>query len=96
MKGPNNGFGRVYNYWINNDYHPVVAGYDSISMPSIKQTSRYFTKKYSPRAEESWSTLILNKSQAFSHPEVEWLNESMRTYVWLVQGGNEFSLIHAL
>ena len=37
-------------------------------------------------ADEVWSSFILNKSQGFTAPGVERLNDTIRTYVWAVLG----------
>ena len=43
VSGPNQGLGRVYNYWANNGYHPVGAGeYDSSRMSFTKLSPRGF------------------------------------------------------
>ena len=39
-----------------------------------------------PEADEAWSTFILDKSQGFTAPGVERLNDSIRTYVWAILG----------
>ena len=90
--GPNRGLGRVYNYWTNNGYHPVGNGeYDSSKMSFTRQTSnRYihvdFIKQDAPNADTAWGTFILDKSQGFTAPGVERLNDSIRTYVWAILG----------
>ena len=39
-----------------------------------------------PEADEAWSSFILDKSQGFTAPGVERLNDSIRTYVWAILG----------
>ena len=39
-----------------------------------------------PEADEAWSSFILDKSQGFTSPGVERLNDSIRTYVWATLG----------
>ena len=35
---------------------------------------------------DAWKTFILDKSEGFTHPGVERLNDSIRTYVWAILG----------
>ena len=39
-----------------------------------------------PEADEAWSSFTLDKSQGFTAPGVERLNDSIRTYVWAILG----------
>jgi len=92
VTGPNRGLGRVYNYWTNNGYHPVGVGeYDSSIMSFTKQTTNRvlhvdFIKQDAAGADTAWSSFILNKSDGFTRPGVERLNDSIRTYVWALLG----------
>lgn len=92
IKGLNHGLGRVYNYWTHKGYHPVGAGdYDPARMSFTQKTTNAvlhvdYIKQDSPNVEDAWSTFILDKSQGFTRPGVERLNDSIRTYVWTVLG----------
>ena len=37
-------------------------------------------------ADYAWNTFILDKSEGFTRPGVERLNDSIRTYVWSILG----------
>ena len=37
-----------------------------------------------PEADDAWATFVLDKSQGFTAPGVERLNETIRTYVWSI------------
>ena len=92
VNGPNRGLGQVYNYWTNNGYHSVGDGeYDSSRMSFTKRTTNSFLhmdfiKQDAAGADKAWKTFILNKSDGFTHPGVERLNDSIRTYVWAILG----------
>ena len=45
-----------------------------------------FIKQDFPGADEAWRTFILDKSDGFTQPGVERLNDSIRTYVWAILG----------
>ena len=45
-----------------------------------------FIKQDAAGAGRAWKTFILNKSYGFTHPGVERLNGSIRTYVWAILG----------
>ena len=45
-----------------------------------------YIKQDTPGAEQAWKTFILDKSEGFTHPGVERLNDSIRTYVWAILG----------
>ena len=93
VKGPNNGLGRVYNYWTNNGYHPIddEGQYNPNTMSFTKKTTNKllhvdFIKQDTPRADHAWATFILKKSDGFTPPRVERLNDSILTYVWAILG----------
>ena len=70
-------------------YEP--GDYDPASMSFTKQTTNKilhieFIKQDALNAESAWSTFVLNKSQGFTRPGVERLNDSIRTYVWVILG----------
>ena len=90
--GPNQGLGRVYNYSTYIGYHPFADGeYDSSDMSFTQRTTNSvlhvdFIKQDAAGAGRAWKTFILNKSDGFTHPGVERLNDSIRTYVWAILG----------
>ena len=92
VSGPNRGLGRVYNYWTNDGYHPVGNGeYDSGKMSFTRQTSnRYihvdFIKQDAPNADTAWAAFVLDKSEGFTSAGIERLNDSIRTYMWVILG----------
>ena len=88
IKGPNHGLGQVYNYWTNNGYHPVKRDYDSAKMSFTKRTTNpvLHIDYISQDSGDFWTTFILDKSEGFTHPGVERLNDSIRTYVWMILG----------
>ena len=45
-----------------------------------------FIKQDATGADKAWRTLILDRSQGFTRPGVERLNDSIRTYVWAILG----------
>ena len=65
--------------------------YDSSHMSFTKKTkgSRVhvdYVKQDQLHIDEAWWQFILNKSQGFTKPGVERINDSIRTYVWAVLG----------
>ena len=89
IRGPNNGLGRVYFYAHRLGYIPVQDGhYDPDKMSFTERTTSDvlhvdYIKQDTPGA---WKTFILDKSEGFTHPGVERLNDSIRTYVWAILG----------
>ncbi|GFS05150.1 hypothetical protein ElyMa_001192700, partial [Elysia marginata] len=85
VSGPNQGLGQVYTYWTNNGYHPAGVGeYDPGEMSFTKRTTNSilhvdFIKQDSAGADKAWKTFILDKSEGFTRPGVERLNDSIRT-----------------
>ena len=93
VKGPNKGLGRVYNYWTHNGYHPVdkEGQYHSGKMSFTKKTTNSslhvdYIEQDTHNADTAWTTFILNRSEGFTRPGVERLNDSIRTYVWAILG----------
>lgn len=96
VKGPNHGLGRVYFYVTHVGYRPVYGAgdpnhYNPAMMSFTKNTSNSslhvdFIKQDAHNADTSWSTFISDTSQGFTHPGVERLNDSIRTYVWALLG----------
>lgn len=85
-KSANHGLGTMYNYWTNVGYHPMEGEYDSHSMSFTKQTTNEVMHiDYIAQGSEVdgiWAAFILDKSEGFTRPGVERLNDSIRTYVW--------------
>ena len=92
VSGPSWGLGRVYVYWTHNGYHPITdRGYDSSKMSFTQRTTNSvlhvdYIKQDAAGADKAWKTFILNKSDGFTHPGFERLNDSIRTYVWAILG----------
>ena len=92
IRGPNNGLGRVYFYAHRLGYVPVQDGhYDSEKMSFTERTTSDvlhvdYIKQDTPAAEQAWKTFIFDKSEGFTQPGVERLNDSIRTYVWAILG----------
>ena len=92
IRGPNNGLGRVYFYARRLGYVPAQDGhYDLKKMSFTEQTTSDvlhvdYIKQDTPGSEQAWKTFILDKSEGFTHPGVERLNDSIRTYVWAIVG----------
>ena len=97
VKGTNNGLGRVYNYASGKGYRPVGGTkpargiYYAAQMSFTKATTNHFihvdfiTQDF-PDADHAWTTFILDKSEGFTKPGVERINDSIRTYVWAILG----------
>ena len=63
-KDLNQGLGTMYNYWTMDGYHPLSG-------------AEYDKKRCFPKA---WTTFTLDKSDGFTRPGVEQINESIRTH----------------
>ena len=93
--GPNHGLGQVYFYVSHTGYRPIYGvgdpnHYDPSRMSFSQNTTNSIVHvdyiAQGPEADEAWSTFILDKSQGFTAPGVERLNDSIRTYVWAILG----------
>ena len=90
----NNGLGRVYFYSVIGGYRPVGGinpGYNSSEMSFTKPTTNDslhvdFITQDDPDADYAWTTFVLDKSEGFTQPGVERINDSIRTYVWAILG----------
>ena len=95
IQGPNGGSGRSTSL-RGGRYMPAygrVDGnvYDPSHMSFTHKTdgSRVhvdYVKQDQPHVDEAWRQFILDKSQGFTHPGVERINDSIRTYVWAILG----------
>ena len=93
VRGPNKGLGRVYIYATHVGYRPFTeeGEYRPGGMSFTKKTSNKsihvdYIKQDAPNADTAWRTFILDRSKGFTHPGVERLNDSIRTYVWTILG----------
>ena len=88
------GLGTVYQY--NHGYQPK-GSWNRNRMrfqpdSSLSANSSLWSREHvdyiaqGPEADEAWSSFILDKSQGFTGPGVERLNDSIRTYVWAILG----------
>ena len=95
IQGNNGGLGTVY-FFTGGCYmsaYGLIDGsvYDSSHMSFTKSTkgSRVhvdYVKQDQPNADEAWRQFILDKSHGFTHPGVERINDSIRTYFWAILG----------
>ena len=88
-KDLNQGLDTMYNYWTMDGYHPLSgAEYDKKRYSFTQTTTNtllhidYIAQSF-PKA---WTTFILDKSDGFTNPGVERINESIRTYCWAILG----------
>ena len=90
VKAPNNGLERVYFYAAHSGYVPVGGGvglsghYNSAEMSFTKPTTNDslhvdFITQDDPDADYAWTTFVLDKSEGFTQPGVERINDSIRT-----------------
>ena len=89
--GVNKGFGKAYSYWTTQGYHPTGRGpnagyYDGSHMSFQRGPGKYHVDFIQQDPNTDWNTFILDKPQGFTHPGVERLNDSIRTYVWAILG----------
>ena len=94
QKDSDSGLGTVFQY--NHGYQPK-GSYNQREMrfqpdSSLSPNSSLWYKGHvdyiaqGPEADEAWSSFVLDKSQGFTAPGVERLNDSIRTYVWAILG----------
>ena len=65
--------------------------YNSAKMSFTKPTTNDslhvdFITQDDPDADYAWTTFVLDKSEGFTQPGVERINDSIRTYVWAILG----------
>jgi len=83
-----NGLGTIFQYWTNAGYHPLNTTYEENSMSFTDYNSAgrrhidYIAQ--GKEADNAWSTFILDNSKGFSKAGVERINDSIRTYCWLI------------
>ena len=85
----NQRLGTMYNYWTMDGYHHFSgAEYDKKRYSFTQTTTNtllhidYIAQSF-PKA---WTTFILDKSDGFTRPSVERINDSIRTYCWAILG----------
>ena len=90
VKGHSGGLGRVYIYITHMGYHVLGDGeYNPRSQSFTKTTTNtvmHVDYIQQENANRAWNTFILDKSEGFTRPGVERLNDSIRTYVWSILG----------
>ncbi len=88
VAGPNAGLGTIYNYWTRDGYRSVGGEYDPSRMSFTQETTNTVLHiDYIEQGDDkAWRQLILGKSDGFTRPGVERLNDSVRTYCWAILG----------
>ena len=78
------GLGVIFNYVTRTGYQPFKGfSYDAHKMSFTQYNAGKLHIDYiSQQHHNAWSTLILDKSNGFTRPGVERINESIRTYCW--------------
>ena len=84
----NGGLGIIFNYITRTGYQPLKGfSYDAHQMSFTEYNKGKLHIDYiSQQHRNAWSTFILDKSNGFTRPGVERINESIRTYCWAILG----------
>ena len=84
----NGGLGIIFNYITRTGYKPLKSfSYDAHQMSFIEYNKGKLHIDYiSQQHRNARSTFILDKSNGFTRPGVERINESVRTYCWAILG----------
>ena len=84
----NGGLGIIFNYITSTGYSPLKGfSYDAHQMSFTEYNKGKLHIDYiSQQHRNAWSTFILDKSNGFTRPGVECINESIRTYCWAILG----------
>ena len=84
----NGGLGIIFNYITSKEYQPLKGfSYDAHQMSFTEYNKGKLHIDYiSQQHRNAWSTFILDKSNGFTRPGVERINESIRTYCWAILG----------
>ena len=84
----NGGLGIIFNYITSTGYSPLKGfSYDAHQMSFTEYNKGKLHIDYiSQQHRNAWSTFILDKSNGFTRPGVERINESIRTYCWAILG----------
>ena len=94
-KGPNNGLGLAYFYTRHFGYIPVQDGHfdpDKMSFTGTTTNDKLHVDYIAQGRPDAWKTSILDKSDGFTQPGVNRLNDSIRTYVWAILGAQAQTL----
>lgn len=85
----NNGLGFIYDYYTHQGYHKEKESYNSSKMTFTDYHNR---KKWhidfirQDSIENAWTTFVLEDGVGFTKAGVERINDSIRTYCWLILG----------
>ena len=84
----NGGLGIIFNYITRTGYQPLKGfSYDAHQMSFTEYNKGKLHIDYiSQQHRNAWPTFILDKSNDFTRPGVERINESIRTYCWAILG----------
>ena len=84
----NGGLGIIFNYITSTGYQPLKGfSYDAHQMSFTEYNKEKLHIDYiSQQHRNAWSTFFLDKSNGFTRPGVERINESIRTYCWAILG----------
>ena len=84
----NGGLGIIFNYITRTGYQPLKGfSYDAHQMSFTEYNKGKLHIDYiSQQHRNAWSTFILDKSNGFTRPGVERINESIRTYCCAILG----------
>ena len=84
----NGGLGVIFNYITGTRYQPLKGfSYDAHQTSFTQYNKGKLHIDYiSQQHRNAWSTFILDKSNGFTRPGVERINESFRTYCWAILG----------
>ena len=84
----NGGLGIIFNYITSTGYAPLKGfSYDAHQMSFTEYNKGKLHIDYiSQQHRNAWSTFILDKSNGFTRPGVERINESIWTYCWAILG----------
>ena len=94
----NGGLGIIFNYITSTGYSPLKGfSYDAHQMSFTDYNKGKLHIDYiSQQHRNAWSTFILDKSNGFTRPGVERINESIRTYCWAILGSQSQIKSHIL
>ena len=83
----NGGLGIIFNYITGTRYQPLKGfSYGAHQMSFTEYNKGTLHIDYISQQHRAWSTFILDKSNGFTRPGVERINESIRTYCWAIIG----------
>ena len=83
----NGGLGIIFNYITGTRYQPLKGfSYDAHQMSFTEYKKGKLHIDCIPQQYRAWSKFILDKSNGFTRPGVERINESIRTYCWAILG----------